>query len=210
MKPSAESGLATVSVHIRHAPDCPKKADRNWKCCKCRKWLYIFEKGKDHRISAGTRSWEQADLAAQTERDRRDPVKKKRQAIEDEKAQSDALRKAKNTTLSSALDQWIAGLKTTGPTLKTYLTIKNTMLEWAKTNGIVNLGDVTPGKCYVHQVVIACGSEAIARHQRSYERETVVFDPLHYLALPEQKTRALDQVAPLAGWQLPECFAEPL
>ena len=62
-------------------------------------------------------------------------------------------------------------------------------------------------KGYVHEVVIACGSEVIARHQRSYEREAVVFDPLHYLALLEQKTRALDQAAPLAGWQLPECFA---
>jgi hypothetical protein len=63
-------------------------------------------------------------------------------------------------------------------------------------------------KGYVHEVVMACGSEVIARHRRSYERETVVFDPLHYLALLEQKTRALDQAAPLAGWQLPECFAE--
>jgi hypothetical protein len=58
-------------------------------------------------------------------------------------------------------------------------------------------------KGYVHEVVIACGSEVIARHQRSYEREAVVFDPLHYLALLEQKTRSLDQAAPLAGWQLP-------
>jgi len=56
--------------------------------------------------------------------------------------------------------------------------------------------------------VIACGSEVITRHQRSYEREAVIFDPLHYLALLEQKTRALDQAAPLAGWQLPECFAQ--
>jgi len=63
-------------------------------------------------------------------------------------------------------------------------------------------------KGYVHQVVIACGSEVISRHQRSYERETVVFDPMHYLALLEQKTRALDQAAPLANWQLPECFAQ--
>ena len=63
-------------------------------------------------------------------------------------------------------------------------------------------------KGYVHQVVIACASAIIARHERSYERETVVFDPLHYLALLEQKTRALDQAAPLAGWQLPECFAQ--
>jgi transposase len=63
-------------------------------------------------------------------------------------------------------------------------------------------------KGYVHQVIIACGSEVIARHERSYEREVVVFDPLHYLALLEQKTRALDQAAPLTGWQLPECFAQ--
>jgi transposase len=63
-------------------------------------------------------------------------------------------------------------------------------------------------KGYVHEVVIACGSEVIARHARSYEREAVVFDPLHYLALLEQKTRALDQAAPLVGWQLPECFAQ--
>lgn len=60
---------------------------------------------------------------------------------------------------------------------------------------------------YVHEVTIACASEIIARHPRSYERESVVYDPLHYLALLEQKTRALDQAAPLAGWPLPECFA---
>jgi len=62
-------------------------------------------------------------------------------------------------------------------------------------------------KGYVHEMVITCGSDVIARHERSYEREAVVFDPLHYLALIEQKTRALDQAAPLANWQLPECFA---
>jgi transposase len=60
---------------------------------------------------------------------------------------------------------------------------------------------------YVHEVVIACGTEVIARHPRSYEREDFVFDPLHYLALIEQKINALDQAAPLAGWQLPEAFA---
>jgi transposase len=63
-------------------------------------------------------------------------------------------------------------------------------------------------KGFVHEVVIACASEVIARHQRSYEREAVVFDPLHYLALLEHKSRALDQAAPLAGWQLPGCFAQ--
>jgi transposase len=63
-------------------------------------------------------------------------------------------------------------------------------------------------KGYVHEVVISCGAEVIARHPRSYEREDMVFDPLHYLALLEQKTNALDQAAPLAGWELPEEFGE--
>jgi hypothetical protein len=39
--------------------------------------------------------------------------------------------------------------------------------------------------------------------QRSYEREDFVFNPLHYLAVLEQKIGALDQAAPLAGWALP-------
>jgi transposase len=60
---------------------------------------------------------------------------------------------------------------------------------------------------YVHEVVISCGAEIIARHVRSYEREDFVFNPLHYLALLEQKTNALDQAAPLSGWDLPEAFA---
>jgi len=60
---------------------------------------------------------------------------------------------------------------------------------------------------YVHEVAISCGSEVIARHPRSYEREDFIFDPLHYLALIEQKINALDQAAPLAGWRLPEEFA---
>ena len=62
-------------------------------------------------------------------------------------------------------------------------------------------------KGYVHAVVICSGSEIIARHIRSYEREDMIFDPLHYLALLEQKPNALDQAAPLASWQLPEEFA---
>lgn len=60
---------------------------------------------------------------------------------------------------------------------------------------------------YVHEVVIACGTEVIARHPRSYEREDFVYDPLHYLALIERKINALDQAAPLADWVLPGEFA---
>jgi hypothetical protein len=63
-------------------------------------------------------------------------------------------------------------------------------------------------KAFVWEVVISCSSEVIARHARSYGREEMIFDALHYLALLEQKTNALDQAAPLVGWQLPEEFTE--
>jgi transposase len=63
-------------------------------------------------------------------------------------------------------------------------------------------------KAFVWEVVISCASEVIARHARSYQREEMIFNPLHYLALLEQKTNALDQAAPLQGWPLPEEFTE--
>ena len=62
-------------------------------------------------------------------------------------------------------------------------------------------------RAYVHDVVISCGSQIIARHRRSWEKQDFIFDPLHYLALIERKTNALDQAAPLAGWELPQAFA---
>ena len=59
---------------------------------------------------------------------------------------------------------------------------------------------------YVDQVVIGCGGEIIARHPRCYDREDMIFDPVHYLPLIEQKIGALDQAAPLAEWDLPAEF----
>jgi hypothetical protein len=60
---------------------------------------------------------------------------------------------------------------------------------------------------YVDQVAIGCGGDVIARHPRCWDREDMVFDPVHYLPLLEHKIGALDQAAPLAKWDLPEEFA---
>ena len=62
-------------------------------------------------------------------------------------------------------------------------------------------------KGYVDEVVIAVADEEIARHRRSYGTADFVFNPLHYLALLEEKVGALDQAAPLQGWELPAEFA---
>ena len=58
-----------------------------------------------------------------------------------------------------------------------------------------------------YSVPVAYGHrEVIAKHRRSYDRDDFVFDPIHYLPLLERKTGALDQAAPLAGWDLPDEF----
>jgi hypothetical protein len=52
---------------------------------------------------------------------------------------------------------------------------------------------------YVDAVVIGCGGEIIARHQRCYDREDMVFDPIHYLPLIEQKINVSAGIAELVA-----------
>jgi transposase len=61
-------------------------------------------------------------------------------------------------------------------------------------------------KGYVDRVEIACRGERIAVHERSYGTADFIYNPLHYLALLEHKSKALDQAAPLEDWQLGECL----
>src|SRR5271166_1569567 len=63
-------------------------------------------------------------------------------------------------------------------------------------------------KGVVEEVVIVGDGVEIARHPRSYAAGDMVCDPRHYLALIETKPGALDQAAPLQGWDLPPAFAE--
>jgi transposase len=47
----------------------------------------------------------------------------------------------------------------------------------------------------------------VAEHPRCWDKHQVLMEPLHYLALLEQKPYALDAARPLQGWSLPDCFA---
>ena len=60
-------------------------------------------------------------------------------------------------------------------------------------------------KGYVDRVEIVRRDATIAVHPRSYETADFIYNPLHYLALLEQKTKALDQAAPLDNWRLADC-----
>jgi transposase len=63
-------------------------------------------------------------------------------------------------------------------------------------------------KGYVDQVVIVAKGEIIARHARSPHPDTLVLDPLHYLATLDRKPGALDHAPVYRDWKLPACFNE--
>jgi transposase len=63
-------------------------------------------------------------------------------------------------------------------------------------------------KGYVDQVVIVAKGEVIARHVRPLQPDTLVLDPLHYLATLDRKPGALDHAPVYRDWKLPACFNE--
>jgi transposase len=64
----------------------------------------------------------------------------------------------------------------------------------------------TTVKASVHFIEIYQQDRLIAKHQRCWERERQIFDPMHYLELLERKPGSLDHARPLEEWTLPECF----
>jgi len=56
-------------------------------------------------------------------------------------------------------------------------------------------------KAYPFQVEIIFEQEVIARHARCYGREQDIFDPLHYLALLEQRPGAFEYARPLRAFR---------
>jgi transposase len=56
----------------------------------------------------------------------------------------------------------------------------------------------------IEEVRILSGTEVVATHPRSWDKEGVFFDPLHYLALLERKPGAFDHARPLEHWKLAE------
>lgn len=56
-------------------------------------------------------------------------------------------------------------------------------------------------RIYPFRVEVWHGQDQLASHQRSYEREQDILDPLHYLSLLAQRPGAFDHAAPLQQWR---------
>jgi len=61
-------------------------------------------------------------------------------------------------------------------------------------------------KAYVDHIEICHKDAIIACHERCYEKNEFVFDPVHYLPLLQRKPGALDGALPFTSWELPGCF----
>jgi len=59
----------------------------------------------------------------------------------------------------------------------------------------------------VEEVRLVYEDRLVARHPRCWRKEQYIFEPVHYLALLEQKPGGFDHARPLENWQLPDCFA---
>jgi len=73
-----------------------------------------------------------------------------------------------------------------------------------------------PVACGHHPVVVKASTQTVciyrhdqqvARHERCWQRERQIFEPLHYLPLLQRKPGSLDDARPLQHWPLPEAFA---
>lgn len=157
----------TVSVFTRHSKDCPQ-TNPQWKRCKCRKSLYICHGGKIALVSAKTRSWEQAELAAQVERDKRDPIKQRHRELDaqiKQVAQEQAAAVARQITVADALKEWIASKKiTSASTAELHTIFSRKFQSWATENDIEFLHLIT------RRMLSAWRSEWSPEAKRKYDR----------------------------------------
>jgi transposase len=62
-------------------------------------------------------------------------------------------------------------------------------------------------KGYVDHVAIVAKGQVVATHERSLAKQTMVLDPLHFLAALDRKPGALDHAPVFRDWKLPACFS---
>ena len=137
----------TITVFTRHSADCPQ-TNPQWKRCRCRKSIYIYENGEVRYKSAKTRSWEQAERVAQAERDLRDPLQiriREMDCLKAAAAASAAALEADQVLVDEALDRWLKSNKTLSESsAAAYRVVTRKIRDWAAMRGIRYLRDVTP------------------------------------------------------------------
>ncbi|MDP9103039.1 MAG: IS21 family transposase [Pseudomonadota bacterium] len=58
-------------------------------------------------------------------------------------------------------------------------------------------------RAYADRIVVRCGGEVVAEHERFFGRDRTIYDPWHYLPVLARKPGALRNGAPFVDWALP-------
>ncbi|MGA2167904.1 MAG: site-specific integrase [Terracidiphilus sp.] len=144
MANSESSTTTTITVYTRHSAACAKQTDPQWRNCKCRKYLYVYENGVARRVSAKTRVWGTAEKLAKAELAKRDPAERALQAIKDRDAAREAARNKDRVTIAAALAQWLKS-RPKGPasTHTTHLLFAEKVQRWATAKKLEYLDEIT-------------------------------------------------------------------
>ena len=116
-------------VFTRHAVKCPKRGDKNWRRCRCPRWLAITDDSGHRRVSAKTRSWERAEQKA-------------RQMMQPGVALPDS-----RTSIAFAVDKFLRDKQAQnvgeGTAYNYELLLKKQLTKWASEQALVYLDELT-------------------------------------------------------------------
>jgi len=141
---TASNPTITISVFTRHKEGCPEEDNRECRTCDCRKYLYIYENGKVRYVSAKTKHWGKAQVLANAELAKRDPVQRVLQEIKARDAAREAARSQDRVTIAAALAQWLKA-RPEGPasTQNIHRTFAGRVGRWATAKGLEYLDEIT-------------------------------------------------------------------
>lgn len=146
------SAPAPASVHVftRHRqrldqktgkPLCSHYQDRNYRTCRCPKWVYVRHHGRNKEVSAKTRSWAEAERYARRLAETYDPLQQALQlARQDQQPKVKDLAEAMNEFLAV----WSDDEKAEGTVAKLRTTLLKKFLPWTQRQ--------TPPVVYLHQI----------------------------------------------------------
>lgn len=143
-----------LSIYTRHSSDCPRASDKNWKRCRCPKWIWgALPNGDFVRRSAKTRTWEQAEefrreleAEADTYRSIRSPATTTAPALETPVVPVTPPPQRSRVTIESAVEKYLADAKSRDlekSTISKLTTIfRKQLLAWAQGEGFTYLDEL--------------------------------------------------------------------
>jgi hypothetical protein len=150
VEPPAASQPPSIHVFTRHStridkktgnPVCSHADDRDYKNCRCPKWVYVRRKGSNQEKSAHTRSWAEAEAYARKLATHYDPMEQALQlARQEQHPKVEDLPQA----IEDFLAAWTDDEKEEGTVSKLRTTLRHKLLPWANS--------LLPPIVYLHQL----------------------------------------------------------